>query len=556
MNIIARLALILFCLTMRPTFAGDRETPEIQRAEQPTPIVAAHYFGRHWPKNFLSAFRREHVLEDLKRLRADGFNTVIFLVSWGDFQPVIDPCCAWDERAFARLDFLLEEAARAGLKVILRVGYAWSFHPLAEPSHARIDRLVNDDSARAAYLAFADRLGREVRAHPQVIMTFMSWEDQWLRRIAPEAIPTFDDYLSLLPATARPSPGAPLPTPAGAGAALFNAYWDWLAMDRLHDPARPLLPNLSYEIRVDKDPSYATGEDGTQQLVGWLDHRALYRQRGSAPVTIYWAPYWGAENTGEHLSAHRSAELLTALLRETREFSGQREIFIDQFNVVDNTPGHENNAILAPEEIDGFLNEAICVMQQHGVIGYGYWTTRDYRESPLHNPSFGYGLEGWILTPAHSHPPSSELHNLPNGDLELELSSGDALEQTVTTAYGRLPAPDARPDRVCVEVDAAGVGALTISAGDPTQPSRLPFAPGTDRMQCADIVALPADERLTLRLLAEADTSLRLHGVWLFDHTQFGGLYDVDGKPGPLHASLVRLNREFGSGTPPSRCAP
>jgi hypothetical protein len=525
---------------------------------QPTPpcapIIAAHYFGRHWPKNFISAFRREHVYDDFTRLREDGFNTVILLVSWGDFQPVMDPCCEWDERAFARLHFLFGEAARADLRVILRVGYAWSFHPEAGTLADRMGRLLNRDSGRAAFLAFAERLGHEIAAYDRISLTFMSWEDQWLRVIDPQAGQTLDDYTSLLPAGVRPGPGARLPSSGGEDAPLFNAYWDWLVMYRLFEPARRVLPSLSYEVRVDKDPYYATGDDGVKNLVGWLDHRAMYRQPGNAPVTVYWAPFWGAENVGEQLSARRAGELFSALLRETLELSGDRQIFIDQFNVVDNTPGHEHNAVIATGEVGDFLRDAVCIMKRHGVVGYGYWTTRDYHESPLYNPSFSYGLEGWTLKRAAGTTPEKALLNMPSGDAELQFSSGDELLQTVTRDFGRLPAKDDRPDRVCVEASAEADSSILVYADVEAAPADLRFKAGTLSTQCSDLVASPADDRLTLRLVAQGDSSLRVRDVWLFDHTQFGGFYDANGKPGPLHRDLVRLNREFAESSLPIHC--
>ncbi|WP_295607130.1 cellulase family glycosylhydrolase [uncultured Lamprocystis sp.] len=520
------------------------------------PIVAAHYFGRHWPKNFIAAFRREYVRQDFDKLRDDGFNTVIFLVSWGDFQPMTEPCCTWDERAFARLHFLIDEAAHAHLKVILRVGYAWSFHPDAGVSSQRIHRLLNEEAVQTAYLSFVRRLASEIASSKHVIMSFMSWEDQWLRQLDPSARSVFDDFASLLPAGMRPVPGAVLPSLDGEGAALFNAYWDWLVMYRLFEPSRQILPNLSYEIRVDKDPDYQTNQQGEHYVAAWLDHRAMYRQRGRTPVTIYYAPYWGAENIGERLTADRATTLFTALLDETRRTSDYRDIFIDQFNLVDNTPGHENNAIIEPGAIDNFLKEAVCTMKNRGVIGYGYWTTRDYRESPLYNPSFSYGLDGWRLTLASAPQVPAALVSLGNGDVELRMVSGDTLTQTVTAAVGRLPATDARPDRVCVEASAEAESSILVHASQEDAPVRLHFASGTLSEQCADIVSTPVDDRLTLRIHAETGAALRLRGVWLFDHTQIGGLYDTHGLPGSSHGALVRFNHEFSRTGLPANCNP
>ena len=220
--------------------------------------------------------------------------------------------------------------------------------------------------------------------------------------------------------------------------------------------------------------------------------------------------------------------------------------------MVDNTLGYERNAVIAPAELDDFLREAPCILERNGVVGYGYWTTRDYRESPLHNPSFSFGLEGWTLTPATDRPPTAALLTLPSGDIELQLSAGDVLEQTTTTAFGRLPThTDTFPDQVCLEAAPGSVGSLAISAGAPETPAYLHFNPTGRTQHCAEIRAVPAADRLTLRIVAEPGSNVRLRDVWFFDHTQSGGLYDADGNTGPLHDSLVRFNQAFAS---PNRC--
>jgi hypothetical protein len=528
--------LIAGCCLLMPSFLFAATSA----AEIKPPIIAAHYFGQHWPKNFISAFRRDAVAADFKQLHADGFNTVILLVSWGDFQPVIEPCCDWDERAFARLQFLLDEAAQADLHVILRVGYGWSMQPRAGSSLQRIHQLLNTDATRIAFFSFIKRLGQFLTTAPHVTMTLMSWEDQWLHHIDPTAQTTFDDFNSILPAKCRLSVNAQLPTVTGERAALFHAYWDWLVMNRLYEPARALLPNLSYEIRVDKDPI-----PQADSSVTWLEHRAMYRQAGAAPVTIYWAPFWGAENVGEQLTAARANELLTALLRETQKFSGNRPIFIDQFNVVDNTPGYERNAVIAPPALDDFLMQAACTLKQNGVIGYGYWTTRDYRESLLHNPSFSFGLEGWELH-QESSALDSVIHSLPSGDMELHFNSGAVLTQTIAAVAGRLPTQnDDRKDHICIEVGAGSSGRVSVTAGNLSQPAQLDFAVDKNVMQCSELVAVPAGEQLTLQITAKQNTALKVHGVWLFDHIQIGGLYDVNGQPSFLHQSLVRFGEKL-----------
>ena len=158
-------------------------------------------------------------------------------------------------------------------------------------------------------------------------------------------------------------------------ARLFHGYWDWLVIEKLLEPAAPLFPALSFEARIDSEPRLEPGPDGAPVVAEWITHDGMMRMPQGHPLTIYWAPFWGALNRGEQLPAARSLELLDALLRQSAEKSG-RPLFIDQFNFVDNTPGHEHNAVIRPEEIPAFLHDAVCTMKRHDVLGYAIRATR------------------------------------------------------------------------------------------------------------------------------------------------------------------------------------
>lgn len=535
--------------------AACRPAPVAPAADAPAPAaptlegsVAAHYFGRQWPKNFIAGFRREHVAADFAQLRADGFDTVVLLVSWGDFQPLAEPCCSYDERAFERLHFLLDRADAAGLKVMLRLGYGWHFHPQAGDVGERQQRLLNEPALREAYQQFLQRVSRTVADRPGVVLAFMSWEDQWLRRVDDSARDDYAQYLATLP----PDPARPaaLPDPVRQSL-LFHGYWDWLVMEKLYRPALPLFPRLSYEARVDSEPRWVPGPDGQPTVAEWIGHEGMARVPEGQVLTIYWAPFWGALNQGEQLPASRSLELLAALLEQSRARSG-RPLFIDQFNVVDNTPGHEQNAVLRPEEVASFLHQSVCVMKANDVVGYGYWTTRDYAESPLHNPSFGYGLEGWTLA-RQAGAPESALETLASGDFQLRLVEGDTLSQRVPPRHGRLPrSGDAFEDRVCIEASPHGPAELQVQAGS-GEPVTLRFdAPGQQR-RCADLQPVPDADGLAVSLRVRSG-GLALREVQVFDHVQYGGLYDLDGKPGPLLEPVQRMNRDFRAVPAPGRC--
>jgi len=510
--------------------------------------VAAHYFGRQWPKNFIAGFRREHVAEDFARLRADGFDTVVLVVSWGDFQPVIDPCCGYDERAFERLQFLVERAAEQELKVMLRLGYAWFFHPDAGDVEDRQHRLMNQPEARDAFQQFLARVSRELADQPHVVLGFMSWEDLWLRRMDESIRPDYLEYLATLPAD--PSRTDALPDPVDQPV-LFHGFWDWLVIEKFYRPALPLFPRLSFEARVDREPRFEPGPDGAPVVAEWIGHEGMTRLPAGQALTIYWAPFWGAANQGEQLPAERSLQLLDALLRETSD-QGRRPLFIDQFNVVDNTPGHGTNAVLRPEEIASFLHQSVCLLKARGVVGYGLWTARDYAENSLHNPSFSHGLEAWDLQRA-SGPATAALQSLPSGDFQLRLAAGDRLAQRVPGRHGRLPrSGDALDDQVCVEAEVVAPGRLSVQAGAGPA-TTLEFDAAGRQRRCAALQPEPVDGDLPVLLVLQ-EGELALREVHVFDHVQYGGLYDLQGDPGPLLEAFRRMNRDFRAVPAPRRC--
>lgn len=525
----------------------DRSSKDTASATQHVePIIGAHYFGRQWPKNFIAGFRREHVAEDFTRLRADGFNTVVLLLAWGDFQPVFEPCCGYDERAWQRLGYLLDAADRAGLRVVLRVGYGWSFHPDAGVMAQRIHRLLNERSVRDAFFGFLDRVNIMAHNRATVRLSLLSWEDLWLHEITPSARPDFLRYLRTLPSDdahrLRFEQGHALPRATSADAALFNGYWDWLLMNALFRPAAQRLQPLSFEARIDRDPLPMIDPDGTTRT-HWIGHESTFAAPGATLSTLYWAPFWGARNEGEQIDAPQALHLFAALLAQVRSSNGGLPLFIDQFNVVDNTLGFDHNASLRPDALEPFIAGAYCVMRANAVHGYAWWTSTNYAESPIYNPAFGYGLDGWSLN-THNHVPAQErLQQTASGDFELRLDVGDVLRQDIPIQRGRLPrADDALADRVCVDVLGSAPGRLDIRAGGTA--SLLPFAGRAEQRLCAPIAAQPQGDTLTLELRA-LGAGATLRNVMLFDHVQDGGLYHFDGRDGPLLAPLRALNARY-----------
>ncbi len=500
-------------------------------AEASPPWIAAHYFGRHWPKNFLNGYRRNEAAGDFRQLREEGFNTVILLVPWAELQPDISTCCRFDARAFARLRYLIDQADVAGLRVILRVGYYWSF--AADGLDVRYQRLLNDSSLRPTWIAFLREVQTKLASRPAVVMSFMSWEDLPLQLIDPSARSLYNTYLQarqLPPLAAKKR----LPKRENAGMERFLGYWDWLLVNRIVVPASRILPGVSFESRIDSDAVTETGAGG-KPSTRWINHKSTYFISGARAAVFYWAPFWGADNRGELVQADRALQLLQQLLDVVAAQVHGQPLFIDQLNVVDNTAGFDHNARIDPQQIGRFLAQLPCTLKRNHVIGYGIWTERDYRESSIYNPSFAYGMEDWTFAHASSAG-AAGLQAVPGGDNELHMHAGDLLTQIIPIGRGR----NGLPYHTCVTAIAKAPSTLHVDIG--AGETLLHFFHRGSQEVCAAVgMVPPSDAAVTLRLrLGSGDLAVR--DVYLFDHIQRGDVRDTSGAGGSMLQSLRSTN--------------
>ena len=53
-------------------------------------IIGTHYYGFHefnWPVNYLHSIKDSDVKADLKTIKDMGFNSIILLAAWPEFEP-------------------------------------------------------------------------------------------------------------------------------------------------------------------------------------------------------------------------------------------------------------------------------------------------------------------------------------------------------------------------------------------------------------------------------------------------------------------------------------
>ena len=89
-------------------------------------LKSATYYSDEWVINFWNS-ESSHMEEELKQIAEDGFNSIILVVPWREFQPSMNPQ-RYNDYAWKKFDRVMEAAQRQNLKVMLRVGYTWDYY--------------------------------------------------------------------------------------------------------------------------------------------------------------------------------------------------------------------------------------------------------------------------------------------------------------------------------------------------------------------------------------------------------------------------------------------
>ena len=383
-------------------------------AGQAEPLRATHYWGRAWPVNFWNSFRMEDVDRDFGQIRQDGFDTIVLVVPWGEFDPGILPCCRQNPSVWQHLDKLTERAAAAGLKVVLRFGYVWSFESgIQQQDLERQIGVFLDDRVLAAFVDHARRLNARMAKHKNFAFAFITWEDFFLQHVSDLGISSFagtaleKEYRGFLkrnysldqlremfrlPALAS-FDAAPFPVPSSTQPGdervrLFHHFWDDLLVHRIFLSVQKVMPSLSLEVRIDADPLLLPGGG-----YDWINHSRTYKLPRAKVVTAYYRIPWAMPNQGDLASADQALDKFGRLLKELASQTPTQTVFFDQLLFNDNTPGFETGTRLAPDEINSFLAKLAGPLGT--THGYALWHYRDYPSSYLYNGGFNRGLQGW-----------------------------------------------------------------------------------------------------------------------------------------------------------------
>ena len=390
-------------LLLRLRFPRPRTAP---RADF---VRAVHYFGHAHPTSFWDAANLSEAPGHFERIRADGFDAVIFVVPWRGFQRTLSPP-TYDQVNLERLRSLMAMAQAARLKTILRVSYPWSSDPESVGSYdERILGLFSTAEARAAWLDYLRCLRRVAEGFRGFEFAFFSWEDmpstrelmvhrteEERRRLAGPLgwrahLETRFDLARTGEMFGRPMASFDEVYVPLADCEAYAEYVQFInaALFELLDQGREAWPGLAMQVRVDFDALTVGGRSR------WVENDIRLQDR--ALRVTYWFPFMYMPSDGQTISAAQALWSLERMLLRVSDLGRNTNHFLDQFVFYDESPHFGHFPKIDASEMETFLREAARLMRRYS-RGYGLWNYFDYRVNHFYNPIFVRGLEGWSAT--------------------------------------------------------------------------------------------------------------------------------------------------------------
>lgn len=504
-------------------------------------FASAHYFGDAWPANMWDS-EFEDIDADLQQIKRDGFNSIILVVPWRQFQPGIGKTNLYNSDAFEKLDMIMGKADAYRLGVILRVGYTWDYYQNRgnDDIIERYENIVNDQQTRSAWIEYVERVYSVAAAHESLWGGFICWEDFWNLTTKMKTLSgknkeslkyaesigfsryMVDHYeisdIRRLYDDSKLYSEEDLYIPTEDKQA-FKGFYDFYDsfLNELLAYSQTAFPNLSMEVRVDDD--WIVNEEGENR---YYSHAATYPCKGSDYTTIMYGIPMGMVNNGEKVTWKQALSKTGEILEKVKQGTEGKKIFIDQFLYYDNTQVYSHNAQLIENQIDDYLINSVKTLERY-TNGYGIWVYRDYYMDTIANGSFADGLNGWVTYGA------AEVKRV-DGNNKCLLVNHAKIEQNVsgkvTNTTGNITC---RLDASLIE------NAFTLQFSMSGEEKELLVTENGTYY-----VEFEGDEWDTLTISSEGEGFV--DNIKLYNFCQQGMLYDVDGNEGELIDTMRELN--------------
>lgn len=515
---------------------GFRETEIIEEEY----VKSAHYFSDEWPINFWNS-EMDNLEADLKQIKKDGFDSIILVIPWREFQPEVNPII-YNEYTFAKLDEIMKKAEQEGLEVFTRIGYTWDFYEDENtPVTNRFYQLMGNINVQNAWFDYVKTMYDTLSKYKNFKGGFLTWEDFWnnlgvcdsaggkpeeteisqyigyqdfikgnysLEEYNIKYGEDFESYDDIyIPSREQP-----------AMKAFYDFYDNFLNTILLQ--SQELFPNLSMEVRIDWDVTYDI--NGNEE---YSKHESTFlSQNSDFTSTMYGIPM-GFSNNGERVSYKEAMEKTEYILGNLYDAVNGKKIYVEQFIFADNTPKFVNNAQIKANEINDYL-ENVSEILLDKTWGYGIWTYRDYRANMLYNSQFAVGLEGWDT--------KGKVKVSDNqGSNKAYLEKNSSISQTVPEIRNHFPA-----DEYTFLIDTVSDKEVNLIIKVGNQEEKVKVI-GQENVE----IKFQSDDNYNVEIYADGE--IQLDNIRLYSQVQSGLLYDENGRELECISGIRKLNEKL-----------
>jgi len=507
-------------------------------------IRGVHFFGSASPLNFWDSFLKSEIEAAFEQFRSDGFNTIVLLVPWAQFQPEITPV-AYQQRMLARLDAIFAVANRLQLGVILRLGYLWEAMPVVDSTYDRFHDYPVREEVRFAWQAFLRFFKDYADKQQNFQFAFLSWEDFYWpilrgwssgpvgKRVERARIGGFRDYARkrfTIPGLKQVygvsiSTWKELAIPL-AEEPLYEQYlkfYETEILDRICSSSAEVFPDIRMELRV--DPEWLVTLSGKRKFYHWSMNFS-----GAATKVVYYHANIAKSHT-DVLSGDAAVMHLRDLLATYGRMHelGEARPFIDQFNFFDDT--YKLWGRIDEGAIPDFVDRSLEVLKQYS-SGYAIWGYQDWPKDVVYNGGFELDDTGWEFSAGAKIAASAAKP----GCKVLELPTGAGIGQRKISL--KLPEQDSRHVSVLA---CAPRGAATLSIALAGVAQKVSIA-GDEEHEY--VVEFSAGELKDLQLKC-LDGEITLSRVRLYDRFYSQGFRTREGNERPAVRAFRALNSAF-----------
>ncbi len=504
-------------------------------------VKSATYFSDEWPINFWNS-ELENLENDFAQIKSDGFDSIILVIPWREFQIETNPV-AYNDYAFQKLDKVMNTAQDAGLNVYARIGYTWDYYNDDEENIVdQFCQLMGDEVLQNAWYDYVKKMYVTLSSYENFKEAFLTWEDFWNNlgvcdvtdekvRIEKAAFTGFQSWLEenyTLKEYNRKydteyTSYEEIPVPQRDEPAMESmyAYFDYFLNSILAESQKEF-PNLSMEVRMDWDVIYL--EDGTME---YFKHNATYSCMNSSFTTTMYGIPMGFENNGEQVGFREAMEKTEYILKQLKLENGGKPVYIDQFIFADNTPKFKNNAQIKENELNDYLESISSILVENSE-GYGIWTYRNYCTNMLYNSQFALGGEEWNSN-------ENAVFGKEEESFVCELEKGGSIQQNVPEIRNHFESEEYIFEFEVVNIKEPG--RLVVSVGNIKQTIEI-VEKGKVKLEFAK------NDSFNVKIESE-DCELAIDNLKLYSQVQQGYLYDENNNELQCIESIRVLNESL-----------